>query len=423
MSKERRQGYGEGGLYQRSSDGRWIAALEAGWTESSTRRRITVSGPGCLPACPARCSHRAAIARKVRDKKAEIAKAAAARSIKVDRKTVKSWADEWLEMREKTKRPKTYESNVRAVRKWIVPTIGTKRLVDLSPRDLRAVETKVARTAGRPSAVLARRILIKMLRDSLTEGYDVPHTVFNAAANAGAPPPSDRTALELDQAVAVLEQAAELPHGTRYLVSFLQGLRQGEALGLTWDSIDFDTNIITVEWQLQPLPYRDKKNRKAGFRVPDDYEVRHLQGRFHLVRPKSRRGYRIIPMVATMRDALLTYRDTAPANPHGLVWARADGWPIDKADDAAEFRALQKAAGVAHPSGRPFVGHEMRNTAAQILKELGVDDVTITAILGHSSYVTSRGYMTSRLAEKRRAIESAAALLAGGAPASNDDGV
>ena len=41
----------------------------------------------------------------------------------------------------------------------------------------------------------------------------------------------------------------------------------------------FDAGTITIEWQLQPLPYRDKTNRAAGFRVPDGYTVRHLAGR------------------------------------------------------------------------------------------------------------------------------------------------
>ncbi len=67
-----------------------------------------------------------------------------------------------------------------------------------------------------------QRILVKMLRDSLEEGYSVPSAIFNI--KAGEKPESAREALEIDQAVAVIEQAAAtLPHATRYLVSFIQG--------------------------------------------------------------------------------------------------------------------------------------------------------------------------------------------------------
>ncbi len=55
-------------------------------------------------------------------------------------------------------------------------------------------------------------------------------------------------------------------------------------------------------------------------------------------------------MMPEMADALLAYRETAPENPHGLVWARPNGWPIDKAHDAQEFRDLQAAVGVPTPA-------------------------------------------------------------------------
>ena len=125
------------------------------------------------------------------------------------------------------------------------------------------------------------------------------------------------------------------------------------------------------------------------------------------MRPKTRKGYRVIPMVPEIGDLLAAERARA-SDPTGLVWTRANGWPIDKADDAAEFKALQAAAGVRHPSLRPFYGHEIRNTTATLLKEAGADEVTITAILGHSSFVTSKGYISARQAGLRDALERVA---------------
>lgn len=410
--KKTRENYGDGSVHQHHTPEcnalkptrckcKWRGTKEAGWTAAGKRRRITVTG-----------KTEAEARRRLRDKSAEIERAAGQVATQsAARMTVKNWSDAWLEIRLETVRPATYTSDRNAVRQFIVPTIGVKRLVELGPADVRAVNAKVrAKGLGQPSVLRVQRILVKMLRDSLEEGYSVPSAIFNI--KAGEKPESAREALEIEQAVAVIEQAAAtLPHATRYLVSFIQGLRQGEALGLTWEALDFEARTITVDWQLQPLPYRDKADRSAGFRIPANYEVRHLAGRFHLVRPKSKAGRRVIPMMPEMADALLAYRETASENPHGLVWARPNGWPIDKAHDAQEFRDLQAAVGVHHPSGRPFVGHEMRNTAAQILKELGVDEVTITAIMGHSSYLVSRGYMTSRMDEKRKAIEGAARML------------
>src|SRR5690606_9133917 len=123
------------------------------------------------------------------------------------------------------------------------------------------------------------------------------------------------------------------PDASRWVAALLQGMRPAECLGLTWDAIDFDRDTIDVSWQLKPLPYRIPRDRDSGFRHPPDYTVRHLQGAHHLVRPKTGRGKRMVPLVPWMRAALLDWRDRAPASPHGLVWPGEDGGPrIDKDD-------------------------------------------------------------------------------------------
>jgi integrase len=405
MSKSKPQEYGDGAVFARK-DGRWVGVIESGWTERGTRRRIHVYA-----------KTEAAVRRRLRDRKAEIARQLGQTSSAAQaRKTVKAWADEWLEIREATKRPNTYTADRGNVRNWIVPAIGTKRLVELTARDVRAVESRIRaaeakggrRRPGTSTVLRVQRTLIKMLRDAVEDGYPVQPSIFNVKAPGV--PKSDREALETPQAIAVLAHAADLPRGTRWYVAFFAGLRQGEALGLTWGAIDFDSNTITVEWQLQPLPYKVPHDTTSGFRVPHDYEARHLQGRFHLVEVKTKEGARVIPMVPTVRDALLRWREVCPANPHGLLWTRADGWPVDAADDTEEFQALQVAAGAKHPTGRPFHGHEIRNTTATLLNELGVDEVTITAILGHTSIKTSRIYMKGRQAPMiaaMRAVEAA----------------
>lgn len=385
--------------YQRQSDGRWVAAIEAGWTETGTRRRVYVTG-----------KTRDEVKRKLRNRKAEIAKASGTVSSgAVLRRTVKSWADEWLALRQTSVRPATYAVDRAAVR-WMLPTFGAKRIVDLTPRDVRDFHAR-QRASGLAPASINRhhRALRKMLKDARQEGLPVPDNVLEVQAVPEGE--TDREAMTATQAVALLHHAADLPHGSRYLVALYQGLRQGEALGLTWDAIDFNANTIRVEWQLQPLPYLKKTDRAAGFRIPDGYVAKHLAGRFHLVRPKTRKSHRVIPMVPEIREALAGVRQASPETIGGLVWVRPNGWPIDKAADAAEFRALQAAAGIVHPSGRPFVGHEMRNTTATLLLELGVDPVTITAIMGHSNWATSVGYMTSRVEQMRAAMEGVAGLF------------
>jgi integrase len=377
-----RREYGSGSVYQRGRDGRWVGTIEAGWTREGTRQRISVTG-----------KTRADVVRKLRDKR---------RLIEVDglasitaRTTVKAWAEEWLTARQRTIRPKPWATDASAVGKWIIPTIGHRRLDELTPRDIRAV-AEAQRAAGRSSSTGRRThtTLTALLRAALLEGHQVPARVLHVPAPALAS--NDRAAMTVPEAMEILEHASHLPHGSRWAVAFLHGMRQAECLGLTWDAVDFDRGVVVVEWQLQPIPYLDRKNKRLGFRIPDGYEARRLVDGFHLTRPKSKRGHRIIPLVPAMAAALHEWQLVAPPNPWGLVWTSASGRPADAKADLEEWYALQGSAGVGHPAGRYYYVHEARHTTATQLMEAGVDEHVVTALLGHSSIVTSRGYMHTR---------------------------
>lgn len=396
-----RRDYKSGSVYRRSSDGKWIGAISGvGFTESGARRRIIVTG-----------KTEAEVKRKVRDRRAELERGKRATTDR--RKTVKAWADEWLEITQRDLSPKTWSTNAGQVRQWVIPTIGHHRLADLTEADLRAVAA-AQRKKGQAASSIARcrAIVLKMLKDASADGHPVPLdliTVKKRQKRKGTR--KDREGLPLDQALAVLTEARKLPHHSRWDIAFLQGVRQAEALGLTWEMVDLDAGLLDVSWQLQPLPYNVPRDRDSGFRVPDDFEARHLWLSWHLVRPKTEAGERVIPLVPWAVDMLRQWRDLAPTNPYGLVWTRPDGRPIAKNDDLDEWKTLQQRAGVAHPSGRPYVGHEIRNTTATILSEAGVEEHIIIAILGHTDIRTSRGYVTWRAQQARPAMEAVAKAL------------
>ena len=44
-----------------------------------------------------------------------------------------------------------------------------------------------------------------------------------------------------------------------FLVTLFTGLRQGELLGLTWDCVDFDNGILTINKQMQLHQDKDMK--------------------------------------------------------------------------------------------------------------------------------------------------------------------
>src|SRR5205085_7418121 len=223
------------------------------------------------------------------------------------------------------------------------------------------------------------RALRTMLEAAVAEGHPIQPRVLKVKAPAA--PKSDRLAMSVDQGLACLGVAATLPHGSRWLFTLLYGQRLGECLGLTWDAIDFTERPgapfgeAVIEWQLQALPYNVPRDRRSGFRLPDGDEVRHLVDAYHLVRPKSRAGYRVAPLLEPVRDGLLQWREIAPANPWGLVWPNLKGRPANDKHDRAEWWALQETAGISHPTRMredeatklmvpaPYHVHECRNFA------------------------------------------------------------
>lgn len=442
MSRDKRQAYGEGSIYQRCDHptcpptepgppdsngkptkvrpvhtcrGRWCTTIEAGWNAQGKRRRVTLTG-----------KTEAEVRRKLRDRRADLRRGAQPATAR-DRTTVKKWAEEWLELTARTLRPKTWATNASAVKLWIVPTIGHKRLIDLTPTDVRAVSAAI-RKAGRSSSTAQRAhvVLSTMLRAAQLDGHDVP-----AVCLAVKPPTRaahDRAAMPVSHALAILEQASTLPHGTRWAAALLQGMRQAECLGLLWESVDLDQGLLIVSWQLQSLPWVDRKDKSKGFRIPDGYEVRHLVDAYHLVRPKSRSGWRVIPLVPWLTDALKAWKLIAPENPHGLVWPTTTGRPANPKVDAEEWQALQctagivrwkadeaagstSPAGIGHDAGRWYVLHEARHTTATLLMEAGVSEAVIIAIMGHSSIVSTQAYLHTSQEAAREAMGRVATRL------------
>lgn len=389
-----RREYGSGGIYHNEKRGRWEGTIQHGFNRNGGRRVITVTGKS-----------EAEVKRKLRDKRLELD---AGKRIDTSRVTVKNYAEKWLAVRVAGKKPKTYSTDKGAIEKWIIPTIGHIRLDQLTVDDVRAVTT-ACRKAGLSSSTFLRyqATLGKMLKTAALEGQNVPSHVLVIDRPTKAV--HDRRALAIGQALAVLGVASQRPDGSRTAAALLQGMRQGECLGLLWDEVQDDR--ISVDWQLQALPYLDPKNKALGFRIPDGFDARHLERSYHLIRPKSKAGRRIIPLVPWMAEALDHWRTIAPPSPHGLVWPRENGSPMNPKADREAWEALQVAAGVQHPAGRPYFLHEARHTTATMLRDLGVPESVRIAIMGHSNIETTRGYEFTDIAEARKALDLVASQL------------
>ena len=396
-----RRDKGSGSVYQRASDGRWIAAIDLGWGPDGKRKRKTVSGR----------TKAEALRKKVafeRDMARHGVSATGAT-------TVKAYLEEWLTtVRVKPTTLATYRNNVR---RYLIATLGRRRLDQLEPQHVRETLVWMEKQGLSPATVNGAH---RVLRAALSDAVNDQRIPRNVAKNVAAPSPHGQEAASLTAAQARIllrSLPASDPLAARWAVALLLGIRQGEALGMEWDRIDLEVGTLDLSWQLQRLPYRHGCGGTCGkvragscpqraLAVPRDFQHRVVDGALALTRPKSQAGWRIIPLPGFVVTALVNHRGIHGASPSGLVFTRADGRPHDPAQDNHAWHDALDAAGL------PQVKlHAARHTTATLLLELGVDPKVIQAILGHSTVVMTRAYQHASIEMQRRAMDSMADLM------------
>ncbi len=151
--------------------------------------------------------------------------------------------------------------------------------------------------------------------------------------------------LQPDQARALLDGVRLHRLGALFTVALALGLRQGEALGLKWNAVDFLTGVLHVRTTLQ--------------RVGKEWR---------LVEPKSERSRRAVashgspswhsePIGSDKRRNAFWRARIGPST--GLVFTTPSGTPIEPSNLTKTFKRLLRT------SGLPDVRfHDLRHTAA-----------------------------------------------------------
>lgn len=391
---------GTGSIYK-NSRGQWVASIETGWTERGTRRRLTL---------------KARTEEEVRERltEAQLRIKEEGQITSFSTITLKNWSYQWLTHRQRVVRPGTFVSDRSAVHRWIIPILGHFHLDSLTPSSIRKVSLAQEHAGlALPTMQRTHSVLSKILADAVAEGYQVPHRARETSGPGVGPP--TRQAISREDTIKIVSIASTRPDVSRWVAALIVGLRPAEALGLTWEMVDLDLATITLAWQLKALPYLEPRNPESGFRVPRGYESKHLVGPYHLVRPKTRAGIRVVPIVPWLIDALSTWKIFAPSSPFDLVWPREDGSPRSAEFDRAQWYEIVDDADVRITlsngmTRRPLL-YEARHTAATLLLAGGIDDTTIKAVLGHSSMLSTQAYLHTDQTRTQAALATSAKMI------------
>jgi integrase len=402
----------EGTVFQRK-DGRWVARVELPPGPDGKRRRKQV----------VRSQKAAAVAAR-REMLRDLSKSG---DLATSSPTLGAWLERWLERTVKAQRkPRTYATYRSYVERYIVPSIGRIRLDKLTPAHVARLHAFILdQGLSSTTALQAHRILSRALVYAIREGHVARNVADRDYSDAPAKAISTRPALTAEQARTVLARGHgdDLATKVRLGLALLAGLRQGEALGITRDAVNLDAGTVTVAWQLQRLAWSHGCGERSGegwpcrksragschsrtVHIPPDQEARNVHGGLWLTRPKSRAGWREVPLEPSLHADLAELIGRGEAGPEGLLLLH-DGAPIDPSRDSAAWHDALGRCGL-----DPVPLHSARHTTATLLFELGVDQATRQAILGHSSATTTAGYTHIAGSQSRDAMQRLGTLIA-----------
>lgn len=340
--------------------------------------------------------------------------------------TVGAWFMYWLENYARPNiRPSAFLSYRSTINSRIVPSLGEKtRLEKVTPALVQRLRRDIV-DAGLSSTYArnAHHILTSALHDAAGEGW-IP---MNPAEYVTPPRKAARKldVMSLEEAVALIDAIKHRDDRARWATSLLTGARRGEVIGIETERIG---DVLDLSWQLQRITWSHGCSDVAapdgrypcGFKraascddrllnVPADHEYRHIEGGLYFTRPKSRAGWRIIPLVSPLRETLDAHIERSTPNPHGLVFTDHRGLPRDPDWDSKQWVALMKET---FGADRAIRLHDVRHTTVDLLYAAGVPEDLIQEIVGHSTRTMTRSYKSrGDLIRLRGAMEQLSALL------------
>lgn len=287
--------------------------------------------------------------------------------------TVSKAAELWLTRceREGLERS-TREAYEQHVRLHIEPVCGSRKLSQITRPIAEGFRDRFVERLSRAMAVRVLRSLTAIVSEAQRQGY-VAQNVCAGIRLKRAPREKGRVTIPAKRDLRMILEAAHAgsePMGLALTTMIIfAGLRASELRGLGWHNIDLKAATITVD-------------RRADFK--------NLLGP-----PKSKAGYRTIPIPSLAVRALMTWKLQCRSSDDGLVFPSVKGKVMSYVVLSRRvFNPIQIAAGVSAQRKtkdgelvlRPrFTLHDFRHGAAALWIDQRISPKRIQLWMGHSS--------------------------------------
>lgn len=368
--RSKQRGQGEGSIYRRQADGRWVGSIQLE-PQSGHRRRKVVYG-----------KTEGEVVAKVKQLNFEIARGLPPPNSRI---TVEELLRRWLSDVVPGRVTPSTLHNYRVIgEQHIIPALGKRRLIALTALDVqmllrnkqesrlpRRVQTKkglVERPAPGGYSPRTVKLIQGVLGQALGQAERWGMVARNVVTLTDRPREvqSERRTLTPEQTRTLLDAARGERLEAAFVLLLSLGLRRGELLGLRWADIDFDNGVVTVAQALS----------RVGSRLV-------------LGPPKTERSRRQVNLPREVASSLRAHRTRQAAeglllgdawHDTGLVLTTEAGAPMDPSNFRRIFDRVTTKAGLS--GWRP---HELRHSCASILLAQGVPLEVVSRFLGHSS--------------------------------------
>ncbi|MGX5653172.1 tyrosine-type recombinase/integrase [Geodermatophilus nigrescens] len=269
------------------------------------------------------------------------------------RQTVREYAEQWRAAQ--VHRPTTAAHVETMLRRHVYPSLGDKQLSAVLPSDVQALVKRLSKTLAPGTVGVIHRILSAVFKAAVRD-----RRIIASPCTGTRLPKVHKQRIEPLSVEAVRAMTDAVPERYRALITLAAGtgLRQGEALGLTVDRIDFLRRQLTVDRQLVTMPDRPP----------------------YLAPPKTQASVRVVPLPQVVVDALAAHLARWPSD--GFVFTTDLGNPIRRtAFSATVWRPAVRAAGL----DDTVTFHGLRHFYASLLIRHGESIKTVQARLGHAS--------------------------------------
>lgn len=306
---------------------------------------------------------------------------------------VDAWFEYWIDIKRKTVRPNTVRNYRERYYRNIQKVIGKKLLTEVKPIHCQNIFTKMAEEGYRTSTLYQTRITLYNMLEFARENDVILNNPCKRSVKSNMGKPSQKKkALTVETQKRFLQQAKGQSYENQFRFILQTGLRTGELVGLKWEDVNFENKTLKIERSM---------------------EYRYSVGEWRVGEPKSKSGYRTIPLTdEAIRILMAQKKKNMKIKEISIEWVdyiflSRKGEPVKNSTyDTALFKICEKA------EIDKFSMHVLRHTFATRCIESGMIPKTLQKILGHSNIgITMNLYVDITEEQKQKEIDIVACAL------------